>query len=73
MVVPPLSPAEVGSMLKLDAADALDARLITGELPLIYAEWQPGQTICETDEWCPPARPSSKKPSEAGTGWRTLT
>ena len=45
MVVPPLSPAEVGAMLGLDAADAFDAYMVTGGLPLICAEWQPGQTM----------------------------
>lgn len=42
MVVPPLSPAEVGAMLKLDAADAFDAYLVTGGLPLICDEWSAG-------------------------------
>lgn len=45
MVVPPLSPAEVGRMLDLDAGDAFDAYLVTGGLPLICAEWRPGQTL----------------------------
>lgn len=35
MVVPPLSPAEVGAMLQLGAADAFDAFIVTGGLPLI--------------------------------------
>jgi AAA+ ATPase superfamily predicted ATPase len=39
MVVPPLSPLEVGEMLDLSAADAFDAYLVTGGLPLICSEW----------------------------------
>lgn len=39
MVVPPLSPAEVGAMLDLAPADAFDAFLVTGGLPLVCAEW----------------------------------
>src|SRR5699024_10735912 len=39
MVLPPLSPAEVGSMLDLEPADAFDAYLATGGLPLICQEW----------------------------------
>lgn len=42
MVVPPLSPSEVGAMLNLRAAEAFDAYLITGGLPLICAEWPAG-------------------------------
>ncbi|MFT4165175.1 MAG: ATP-binding protein [Microlunatus sp.] len=45
MVVPPLSPAEVGSMLGLDAAAAFDAYLVTGGLPLICAEWTANMSI----------------------------
>lgn len=47
MVVPPLSPAEVGSMLGLDAADAFDAYLVTGGLPLICTEWGVGASLWE--------------------------
>ncbi|MFF4250846.1 ATP-binding protein [Streptomyces sp. NPDC001663] len=42
MVLGPLNPAEVGGMLGLDAAEAFDAALITGGLPLICAEWPHG-------------------------------
>ena len=42
MVVPPLSPAEVGALLGLSAADAFDAYLVTGGLPLVCAEWPAG-------------------------------
>ncbi len=45
MVVPPLSPLEVGTMLDLDAADAFDAFVITGGLPLICKEWPAGATM----------------------------
>lgn len=45
MVVPPLSPVEVGAMLKLGAADAFDAFLVTGGLPLICDEWTEGLTL----------------------------
>lgn len=39
MVVPPLTPAEVATMLDLPPADAFDAYLVTGGLPLILDEW----------------------------------
>jgi AAA+ ATPase superfamily predicted ATPase len=42
MVVPPLNPAEVASMLGLEPADAFDAYLVTGGLPLILEEWPDG-------------------------------
>jgi len=45
MVVPPLSPAEVGAMLQLGAADAFDAFLVTGGLPLICDEWTRGLSL----------------------------
>lgn len=47
MVVPPLGPAEVGSMLGLSPADAFDAFLITGGLPLICAEWPSAASLGE--------------------------
>jgi uncharacterized protein len=47
MVLPALNPAEVGSMLGLGAADAIDAHLITGGLPLVCQEWGPGQSLEE--------------------------
>jgi uncharacterized protein len=46
MVLGPLNPAEVGEMLGLEPAEAFDATLVTGGLPLICADWQPG-----TDLW----------------------
>jgi hypothetical protein len=39
MVVPPLSPADVADMLRLEPADAFDAYLISGGLPLILEDW----------------------------------
>lgn len=47
MVVPALSPAEVGEMLQLEAADAFDAYLVTGGLPLICDEWPTGSSMWE--------------------------
>lgn len=51
MVLSALNPAEVGEMLDLPPAEAIDAYLITGGLPLICQEWAPGtsvQTFLET-------------------------
>ncbi|WP_326600620.1 ATP-binding protein [Streptomyces sp. NBC_01803] len=45
MVVPPLNPAEVAAMLDLPPADAFDAFLITGGLPLILEEWPRGADL----------------------------
>ena len=45
MVVPPLTPAEVGEMLGLGSADAFDARLVTGGLPLVCADWPRGASL----------------------------
>jgi AAA+ ATPase superfamily predicted ATPase len=45
MVLPPLNPAEVAAMLGLPAAEAIDAYLVTGGLPLICQEWLPGQSL----------------------------
>lgn len=42
MVVPPLNPGEVAAMLGLGAADAFDAYLVTGGLPLVLEEWPDG-------------------------------
>ena len=47
MVVPPLNPADVASMLDLPAADAFDAYLISGGLPLILEEWPRGAGLWE--------------------------
>lgn len=45
MVIGPLNPAEISSMLDLDAASAFDAALITGGLPLICGEWPRGASV----------------------------
>ncbi|GAA2124813.1 ATP-binding protein [Streptomyces synnematoformans] len=42
MVVPPLTPADIANMLDLDPADAFDAYLVSGGLPLILEEWPHG-------------------------------
>lgn len=42
MVVPPLSPADAAEMLNLSPAEAFDAYLVSGGLPLILDEWPPG-------------------------------
>jgi hypothetical protein len=42
MVVPPLNPAEVAAMLGTGPADAFDAYLVSGGLPLILDEWPRG-------------------------------
>ncbi|MEU1122351.1 DUF234 domain-containing protein [Streptomyces sp. NPDC005899] len=45
MVVPPLNPTEVAAMLGLPPAEAFDAFLVSGGLPLILEEWPPGATL----------------------------
>jgi AAA+ ATPase superfamily predicted ATPase len=45
MVLGPLNPAEVGDMLQLAPADAFDAALVTGGLPLICADWRRGSGL----------------------------
>ncbi len=47
LVVPPLSPREVGELIDLPAADAFDAALVTGGLPLVCREWAPGTGLWE--------------------------
>ncbi|MEU6641185.1 DUF234 domain-containing protein [Saccharomonospora sp. NPDC046836] len=47
LVIPPLSPADVADMLALPAAEALDAYLVTGGLPLILDEWPRGVTVTD--------------------------
>jgi hypothetical protein len=44
MTLAPLSPYDVAQMTGLGPADALDAYLITGGLPLICQEWRHGET-----------------------------
>ena len=45
MIVPPLAPSEIGSLLALSPEDALDAFLVTGGLPLIADEWPTGASL----------------------------
>ena len=47
MVVPPLSPLEVAAMLDLPPAEAFDAYLVTGGLPLVCEEWPRGLPLWE--------------------------
>jgi hypothetical protein len=47
LVLPPLSPAAVQELTQLPAADAVDAFLITGGLPLVCRAWQPGMTVVD--------------------------
>lgn len=47
MVVDPLSPAEVGALLDLGPADALDAQLVVGGFPVLAQEWGVGRTLPE--------------------------
>jgi hypothetical protein len=50
LVLPPLSPAEVGAALSLRAADAIDAHLISGGLPGILRAWPVGVPALEFAE-----------------------
>jgi AAA+ ATPase superfamily predicted ATPase len=45
MVVQPLTPADVASMLKLSAADAFDAYVTIGGFPELAIAWGRGQTL----------------------------
>lgn len=45
MVLGPLNPVDLAGMLDLEPADAFDAALVTGGLPLICADWEPGQDL----------------------------
>ncbi|RCW45187.1 hypothetical protein DFQ14_103153 [Halopolyspora algeriensis] len=45
MVIGPLTPLDLASMLDLEAADAFDAYLVTGGLPLICTDWEAGQDL----------------------------
>ncbi|MEK8144496.1 hypothetical protein NKH18_30310 [Streptomyces sp. M10(2022)] len=60
MVVPPLGPAEVADMLGLAPAEAMDAYLITGGLPLVLEEWPEGEGHSATSPMrCGTRRPRS--------------
>ncbi|MET9518401.1 DUF234 domain-containing protein [Streptomyces sp. NPDC002994] len=45
MVVPPLSPADVADILRLAPAEAFDAYLVSGGLPLVLEEWPRGAGV----------------------------
>lgn len=45
MVIPPLSPADVAKLLDMPAAEAFDAFLVSGGLPLILDDWPRGATL----------------------------
>jgi len=47
MVIPPLSPADVRAMIGVAPADAFDAYVVTGGLPLILDEWPAGASATE--------------------------
>jgi AAA+ ATPase superfamily predicted ATPase len=47
MVLPPLSPADVAELVQLPARQAFDAYLVSGGLPLVLDEWQPGLGVME--------------------------
>jgi AAA+ ATPase superfamily predicted ATPase len=47
LVIPPLSPADAAEMLDLPAADAFDAYLVSGGLPLILDEWPARMTALD--------------------------
>ncbi|MPY84873.1 MAG: ATP-binding protein [Actinophytocola sp.] len=47
MAIGPLSPAAIADMLDLDPAEAFDAALVTGGLPLICAEWGRARSLSE--------------------------
>lgn len=47
MVVPPFNPAEIAERTGLGAAEAFDAFLVTGGLPLVLERWEPGISLWE--------------------------
>lgn len=47
MVVSPLSPADVAEMLELAAAQAIDAYLVSGGLPLVLDDWPRGLGVMD--------------------------
>ncbi|MFC4057920.1 ATP-binding protein [Planomonospora corallina] len=51
MLLHPLTPADLADTLGLSAADAVDARLVSGGLPLICREWPPGLPVPEYLRW----------------------
>ncbi|MFD4406769.1 ATP-binding protein [Nocardia sp. NPDC058499] len=51
MVVPPMNPRDVAAMLGLAPADAVDAYLVSGGLPLILEEWPRGAGLWDYLEY----------------------
>lgn len=47
MKIGPLTPADIAEMAELEPPDAFDAYLITGGLPLLCSDWDPGTTRSE--------------------------
>jgi uncharacterized protein len=47
MVVPPLTPADVADVLALEPAEAFDAYLVSGGLPLVVEEWPQGAGVLD--------------------------
>lgn len=47
MKIGPLTPADIAEMAELEPAEAFDAYLITGGLPLLCSHWEPGMTRSE--------------------------
>jgi hypothetical protein len=47
LVIPPLSPADAAEMLAWPAAEAFDAYLVLGGLPLVLDEWPSGLTALD--------------------------
>jgi AAA+ ATPase superfamily predicted ATPase len=45
MTIHPLSPADIGALLELEPADALDAYLVIGGFPVLALEWGAGRTM----------------------------
>ncbi|NUR59998.1 MAG: ATP-binding protein [Catenulispora sp.] len=67
MVLGPLNPAETGDALGLDAADAIDAHLVSGGLPGIIRAWPHGTPALDFihDECADPASPLFGVPEAA--------
>ncbi len=69
MVLHPLTPADLASVLELPAAEAVDAHLVSGGLPMICARWPRGLAVRDH------LRPALADPASAllVTGERALS
>lgn len=47
LAIPPLTPADLADRLSLRAADAFDAHLVSGGLPMVCEEWPEGASLEE--------------------------